>query len=76
MRSKELSLCITEEIKKELKKRGVIDVRWISIKKEDKMIGTNTYVMTFKSSKIPVKIKVGHTMQRVKQFVCNPFEML
>ena len=55
-----------------MKKQGIIDVRWISIKKEGKTIETNTYVMTFNKSKIPTKIKVGYTMERVEQFVPNP----
>ena len=41
-------------------------------KKKVKTIKTNTYVMTFNASKIPAKLKVGYTMERVKQFVPYP----
>ena len=59
VRSKELSLCTIKEIKRELKKQGVIDVRRISIKKESKSIETSAYVMTMITSKIPMKIELN-----------------
>ena len=42
VRSKELSLCTIEEVKRELKRQGVTEVKWVSIKKEGKTIETNT----------------------------------
>ena len=41
-------------------------------KKKGKTIKTKTYVMTFNTSKILTKIKVGYTIERVEQFVPNP----
>ena len=61
VRSKELSLCTLEEIKKELKRQDVIDVKRVSIKKEGKTKETNTYIMTFNTPSIPEKIKVGYS---------------
>ena len=72
VRSKELSLCSIKEIKKEMKKQGVTEVKRVTIKKEGKLIETNTYIMTFDQPKIPKKIKVGYTMERVEQFIPNP----
>ena len=72
VRSKELSLCTIDEIKKEMKKQGVTEVKRVTIKKEGKLIETNTYIMTFDQPKIPVRIKVGYTMERVEQFIPNP----
>ena len=72
VRSKELSLCTIEEIKKEMKKKGVTEVKRVTMKKEGKLIETNTYIMTFDQPKIPEKIKVGCTMERVEQFIPNP----
>ena len=69
MRSKELSLCTIEEIKRGLKKQGVTEVKRVLIKKEGK---TNTYIMQFKTPKIPEKIKVGYTKERVEQYIPNP----
>ena len=72
VRSKELSLCTIDEIKKEMKKQGVTEVKRVTIKKEGKLIETNTYIMTFDQPKIPERIKVGYTMERVEQFIPNP----
>ena len=71
VRSKELSLCTIEEIKREIKKQGATGVKRVSIKKGGKM-ETNTYIMAFNTPKIPEKIKVGYTMERVGQYVPNP----
>ena len=68
VRSKKLSLCTIEE----MKKQRVTEVKRISIKKERKTIETNTYVMTFNQSKIPEKIKVGYRMEMVEQYIPNP----
>ena len=47
MRSQKLSLCPSEEIKKELKPQGVTKVKRVTIKRDDKIIQTNTYILTF-----------------------------
>ena len=72
MRSQELSLCTLEEIKKELKPQGVTEVKRVTIKWDDKIININTYIMIFHLPTIPPKIKIGYTMERVKQFILNP----
>ena len=71
VRSKELSLCTIDK-KNEMNKRGVTEVKRVTIKKEGKLIKTNAYIMTFDQPKIPEKIKVGNTMERVEQFIRNP----
>ena len=55
-----------------MKKQGVTEVKRVTIKKEGKLIETYTYIMTFDQPKIPEKIKVGYTMERVEQFISNP----
>ena len=55
-----------------MKKQGVTEVKRVTMKKEGKLIETNTYIMTFDQPKIPEKIKVGYTMERVEQFIPNP----
>ena len=72
VRSKELSLCTIDEIKKEMKKQDVTEVKRVTIKKEGKLFETNTYIMTFDQPKIPERIKVGYIMERVEQFIPNP----
>ena len=47
VRSQELPLCPLEEIKKELNSQGVTDVKRVSIKKDNKIIHTNAYIITF-----------------------------
>ena len=47
VRSKEVSLCTVKEIKRELKKRGVTEVKRVSVNKEVKTIKMNTYIMNF-----------------------------
>ena len=42
-----------------MKKQGVTGVKRVTIKKEGKLIETNTYIMAFDQPKIPEKIKVG-----------------
>ena len=64
VRSQELSLCSLEEIKKELKPQGVTDVKKVSIKRDNKIIQTNTYIMTFELPVIPPKIRIGYSVER------------
>ena len=69
VRSQELSLGPLEEIKKELKPQGVTDVERVLIKRDNKIIHANTYIMTFELSVFPLKIKIGYTMESVEQFI-------
>ena len=64
VRSQELSLCPQEEIKKELKPQGVTEVNTVTIKRDDKIIDANTYIMTFDLPTIPLKIKIGNTTEK------------
>ena len=72
VRSQELSLCSIEEIKTELKSQGVIDARKITIKREGRIIETNTYILTFNSPTIPKEIKIGYNINKVELFIPNP----
>ena len=47
IRNGELSLCSIMEIRNELKKQNVIDVKRITIKKQNEIIETNTYILAF-----------------------------
>ena len=57
IRNGELSLCSIMEIKNELKKQNVIDVKRITIKKQNEIIETNTYILTFNNPKLPFRNK-------------------
>ena len=52
--------------KKRAKKAKCNRSERVSIKKEGKIIETNTYIMHFNTPKILGKKKVGYTMERVK----------
>ena len=43
-----------------------------SIKRDNKFIHTNTYIMTFELPVIPPKIKIRYTVKMVEQFIPNP----
>ena len=47
IKSPDLTSCFLEEIKLHLKQQGLTDERRISIRKETRIIDTNTYIQTF-----------------------------
>ena len=59
------------EIKNELKKQNIIDVKRITIKKQNEII-TNTYILTFNNPKTPLEIKIGYTVVKVETYIPNP----
>ena len=60
------------EIKNELKKQNVVDVKRITIKKQNEIIETNTYILTFNNPKPPLEIKIGYTVVKVETYIPNP----
>ena len=72
VRSSELSLCTLDEIKTYLKPQGVSDVKRISIKRNDEIINTNTYIFTFNKSQLPKEIKVGYSLIKINPYIPNP----
>ena len=51
-------LCISDEIKRNLRKQDINDARQISIKKNNQIIPTNTYILKFNTPKLPTEIKI------------------
>ena len=72
VRSPELATCIIEEIKQNLKKQLVTDVKRISIKKNDQVVSTSTYILMFNSPKPPPKLKIGYMIAKVDIYIPNP----
>ena len=72
VRSSELSLCSLEEIKTHLQNQGVSDVKRITIKRNDEIINTNTYIFTFNRSQAPTELKVGYNIIKVNPYIPNP----
>ena len=69
VRSSELSLCTLDEIKRYLQNQGVSDVKRISIKRNDEIIHTNTYIFTFDRSQVPKELKVGYNLLKVSPYI-------
>ena len=60
------------EIREELKDQGVVGMNRVTLKKEGKVIPTNTLFLTFGSPELPKEITVGHLMVKAALFVPNP----
>ena len=60
------------EIRDELKDQGVVGVNRVTLKKEGKVIPTNTLFLTFGSPELPKEITVGYLKVKVALFVPNP----
>ena len=60
------------EIRDELKDWGVVGVNQVTLKKEGKVIPTNTLFLTFGSPELPKEIMVGYLKVKVALFVPNP----
>ena len=72
VRSPELATCTIEEIKQNLKKQLVTDVKRISIKKKNQVVNTNTYILVFNSPNPPPKLKIGYIIAKVDIYISNP----
>ena len=60
------------EIRDELKDQGVVGVNRVTLKKEGKVIPTNTLFLTFGSPELPKEITVSYLKVKVALFVPNP----
>ena len=72
VRSRELGLSTEEEIMEELSSQNVSSVRQITIKREGEYRKINTFILTFYSTILPEKIKVGYTSCTVDPYITNP----
>ena len=59
----------TDEIKEYLKSQGVLNVRRITIKKDGKIIETNTFVLTFNRPTIPKEIRIFYRLIKVELYI-------
>ena len=60
------------EIRDELKDQGVVGVNRVTLKKEGKVIPTNTLFLTFGSPDLSKEITVGYLKGKVALLVPNP----
>ena len=69
IRSRKLLLAIAEEMKMVLGKQGVTNIRRISIRKGEKQIQTNSYILTFNQLHTPKEVKIDYCLERVEMYV-------
>ena len=72
IRCRDLADMTEVEIRDELKDQGVVGVNLATLKKEGKVIPTNTLFLTFGSPELPKEITVGYLKVKVALFVPNP----
>ena len=72
MRSPDLPLCTLDEIKSNRCKQGITDAKRISIKRNNQIILTNTYILNFNNPKQPTEIKIGYLITKVETYIPNP----
>ena len=67
-----MALATEDEIASALGKRGVTNIKRISIRKGEERIQTNTYILTFNKPQTPKEVKIGYCLERVEQYVPAP----
>ena len=72
IRCRDLADMSEVEIQDELKDQGVVGVNRVTLKKEGKVIPTNTLFLTFGSPELLKEITVGYLKVKVALFVPNP----
>ncbi|WP_419608011.1 hypothetical protein, partial [Thiolapillus sp.] len=72
IRCRDLSDMSETEIRDELQTQGVVEVHRVTVKKEGKVIPTNTLFLTFNRPDVPKEIVVGYLKVKVELFVPNP----
>ena len=72
IRCRDLANMSEVEIRDELKDQGVVGVNLVTLKKEGKVIPTNTLFLTFGSPDLPKEITIGYLKVKVALFVPNP----
>ena len=60
------------EIRDELKTQGAVEVHRVTVKKEGKVVPTNTLFLTFNRPDVLKEIVVGYLKVKVELFVPNP----
>ena len=69
---RELDTVSLTEIKEELASQQVTEVKRISVTRAGKKENTHTYILTFGTSDLPTKIKVGYLSVPIKPYIPNP----
>ena len=65
-------ICLKLRSEMSNKTQGVVEVHRVTVKKEGKVIPTNTLFLTFNRPNMPKEIKVGYLKVKVDLYVLNP----
>lgn len=68
----DLRYATEEEIMEDLQDQGVASVEVMKRKKDGKLVTTNSYILTFKSTGVPESVKVGFHHLSVRLFIPRP----
>ena len=72
IRSFELKDIPEDELRRELRDKGVTDLKRIQVTRNGKKENTNTIILTFETHKLPEFITAGYLRLAVSQFIPNP----
>lgn len=72
VRSRDLRDCSEEEILIGLRSQGVEGVKRISVRRNGEQIPTNTFILTFAGTRLPLTIKAGFLSIPVDMYIPNP----
>ena len=72
IRDRRLYCCSEEEIVESLAKQGVTHVRRIQIKKDQEIVKTNTFILTFNTPTRPEKVRIFFEQISVSPYIPNP----
>lgn len=68
----DLRYATEEEIMEDLQEQGVSNVEVMKRKRDGKLVATNSYILTFKSSGVPESVKIGYHVLSVRLFIPRP----
>ena len=72
IRDRRLYCCSDEEIKENLAKQGVTNVRRILIRKNNEQVKSNTFILTFNNPSRPEKVNIFFERITVSPYIPNP----
>jgi len=72
IRCRELRDCTDEEVLAALNSQGVVEVKHILTKRNEKLEPTNTFILTFKSPSPPKSVKIAYMNVNVELYIPNP----
>ena len=72
IRSRDLESVSEKEMSENLSSQGVISVKRISFRRNDVLVPTNTFILTFNSPTLPESVKAGYLSIPVVPYIPNP----